>query len=78
MKRRSLVVDERLLEEAVRLLGAKTYSAAVNLALAEAVRVKKIQGLRQFFGTNIWEGNLAEMREDRTRPVSKSRKRARK
>lgn len=58
------MLDEQLLDEAVRVLGAKTYSAAVNQALKEAIRVKKVQGLRQFFGSGIWEGNLAEMRED--------------
>ena len=65
MKRTNLVLDEHLLEEAVRALGVKTYSAAVNLALAEAVRVKKVQELRQAFGQNLWEGNLSQMREDR-------------
>ena len=64
MKRTNLVLDEQLLEEAVRALGVKTYSAAVNLALAEAVRVKKVQGLRQAFGQNLWEGDLSRMRED--------------
>ena len=46
------------------MLGVKTYSAAVNLALKEVVRVRKIQGLPQFFGQGLWQGNLAEMRED--------------
>ena len=64
MKRTNLVLDEDLLEEAVRVLGVKTYSAAVNEALKEAIRIKKVQGLRQFFGSGIWEGNLSEMRED--------------
>jgi Arc/MetJ family transcription regulator len=48
MKRTNLVLDEQLLEEAVRALGVKTYSAAVNLAL----------------GKTVWEGDLSEMRED--------------
>ena len=65
MKRTNLVLDENLLEEATRALGAKTYSAAVNIALAEALRVKKVLALPGFFGTNLWEGNLSEMREDK-------------
>ena len=64
MKRTNLVLNEQLLDEAVRVLGVKTYSAAVNMALKEAIRVKKVQGLRQFFGSGIWEGDLSEMRED--------------
>jgi Arc/MetJ family transcription regulator len=67
MKRTNLVLDADILEEAVRVLGVKTYSAAVNLALKETLRVKKLQTLPQFFGQGLWEGNLAEMREDRPR-----------
>ena len=46
MKRTNLVLDEHLLEEAVRVLGVKTYSAAVNKALEEVIRRKKILGLK--------------------------------
>jgi len=67
MKRTNLVLDENLLAEAVRVLGAKTYSAAVNQALAEVIRLKKVQGLPRFFGSGIWVGDLAEMREDHPR-----------
>jgi len=64
MKRTNLVLDADLLDEATRVLGAKTYSAAVNTALAEVVRLRKIQELPQFFGQGLWQGNLSEMRED--------------
>ena len=64
MKRTNLVLDGELMEEAVNVLGVKTYSAAVNLALAEAIRAKKIQSLRGFFGQGLWQGDLSEMRED--------------
>ena len=77
MKRTNLVLDEELLETVRRVLGAKTYSAAVNMALAETLRLKKIQGLPQFFGKGLWQGDLSEMRQDRPRkPTSNSRKRA--
>jgi Arc/MetJ family transcription regulator len=66
MRRTNLVLDERLLDEATRVLGAKTYSGAVNTALEEIIRLRKIQGMAQFFGSGIWEGDLAEMRQDRT------------
>jgi Arc/MetJ family transcription regulator len=64
MKRTNLVLNAHLLEEATRSLGVKTYSAAVNLALAEILRIRKIQSLPQFFGRGLWQGNLQEMRED--------------
>ena len=61
-----------MLDEAVRVLGVKTYSAAVNAALTEAVRRKKTEGLTEFFGKGLWQGNLSEMRDD-SRPRRKSR-----
>ncbi len=75
MRRTNLVLDAQLLEKATRELGVKTYSAAVNLALKEILRIRKIQSLPQFFGSGLWEGDLSEMREDR--PRSKRRARAR-
>jgi hypothetical protein len=67
MRRTNLVLDEHLLDEATRALGAKTYSAAVNTALEEIIRLKKIQRIPEFFGSGIWEGDLAVMRNDRPR-----------
>jgi len=65
MKRTNLVLDPELLDQATHLLGVKTYSAAVNLALAEVMRLRTIQDLPRFFGQGLWQGNLQEMREDR-------------
>lgn len=65
MKRTNLVLNEELLNLATRVLGAKTYSAAVNTALEEVIRMRRIQSLPQFFGSGIWEGDLTEMRDDR-------------
>ena len=73
MRRTNLVLNEQLLETATRVLGAKTYSAAVNTALEEVIRLKKIEQVPAFFGSGIWEGDLAAMREDRPR-ISKRRK----
>jgi Arc/MetJ family transcription regulator len=79
MKRTNLVLKEDLLEEATRILGAKTYSAAVNLALEEVLRMRRIQSLPRFFGQGLWSGDLAAMREDRPRahsPAKPRRKRS--
>jgi hypothetical protein len=59
-----------MLEEATKVLGAKTYSAAVNQALEEIVNIRKIQNLQQFFGKDLWDGDLAEMREDKPEAAS--------
>ena len=64
MKRTNLVLDERLLVQATQVLEAKTYSAAVNTALEEVIRMRKIQSIPHFFGSGIWEGDLSKMRED--------------
>ena len=73
MKRTNLVLDEQLLAEATRVLAARTYSAAVNVALEEVIRMRKIQGIPSYFGSGIWDGELPEMREDR--PKRKGRRR---
>ena len=67
MKRTNLVLDDVLLDEAVNSFGMKTYSATVNYALKEVLRLRKIQGLTDFFGKGLWQGDLSEMREDRPR-----------
>jgi len=74
MMRTNLVLDRELLEEATRSLGVKTYSAAVNTALAEVLRIRKLQGLTRFFGQCLWEGDLSEMREDRPRHRARKRR----
>ncbi|MEX2263526.1 MAG: type II toxin-antitoxin system VapB family antitoxin [Bryobacteraceae bacterium] len=76
MKRTNLVLNEDLLEQATRILGVKTYSATVNQALAEVLRIRKIQSLAGFFGQDLWQGDLSEMREDR-RPGQPRKKKTR-
>ena len=61
----------------MRELGVKTYSAAVNLALAEALRRRRAMALRQYFGGGYWEGDLSAMREDNTPPAHPSRRKPR-
>jgi len=67
MKRTNLVLDEALLEEAVRVAGAKTYSGTVDLALRDFVRRAKARRILELTSSGLWEGNLARMREDQSR-----------
>ena len=76
MKRTNLVLDEKLLEEARVLLGARTYSETVNKALDEAVRIVKIRRIPQFFGKGLWIGDLSEMRDDKPRRPRRKKKAA--
>jgi Arc/MetJ family transcription regulator len=64
MRRTNLVLDERLLEEAVRVSGETTYSATVNLALAELVRRAKAGHILELADSDLWDGDLAQMRAD--------------
>jgi Arc/MetJ family transcription regulator len=66
MKRTNLVLDVELLKEATRLSGERTYSAAVNRALLEYVRRVRAGRILELAGRGRWEGNLSEMRRDRT------------
>ncbi len=63
MKRTNLVLDEALLEEATRLSGEKTYSAAVQRALQDFVRRSKARRILELRGSGMWEGRLEEMRD---------------
>jgi Arc/MetJ family transcription regulator len=58
------MLDEEILEEALRLGGARTYSATVNRALEDYVRRIKAGRILELRGSGLWRGDLAEMRRD--------------
>lgn len=73
MRRTTIMVDQELLEQVTRMLGEKSYSAAINFALAETLRQAKLKELWSFVGSGVWEGDLSAMRSDRVEsPSSKS------
>ena len=65
MKRTNLVLDAEVLDEATRLSGEKTYSAAVMRALEDFVRRAKARQILELRGSGLWEGDLGAMRRDR-------------
>lgn len=65
MKRTNLVLDEALLDEAVRVSGERTYSRAVERALQDFVRRAKARRILDLAGSGLWEGDLPTVREDR-------------
>lgn len=81
MKRTNLVLDEALLEEAVRLSGERTYSRTVERALSEFVRRARAGRILELAGSGAWEGDLGGMRGDavvRERPgIYRTRSRTR-
>jgi len=72
MVRKNLVLDERVLEEAVRLSGERTYSGVVQRALGDYVRRIRARRILTLGGTGLWQGDLAEMRRDRPRRRARS------
>lgn len=78
MKRTNLLLNEAFLEKATQVLGAKTYSEAVNLALEETIKLYHIRQLASLTGTNIWDGDLAEMRGGDKAPAQTKSKRRKK
>jgi Arc/MetJ family transcription regulator len=65
MKRTNIVLDEKVVEEAIRFTGLKTQKDVVDFALRELVRRQKIARLQDLEGKIDWEGDLAEMRASR-------------
>ena len=73
MKRTNVVLDEHLLEEAVRVSGERTYARTIERALEEMVRRAKAYSIDQLAGSGLWVGNLSEMRNDHA-PVARERR----
>ena len=72
MKRTNLVLDSDLLEEAKRLSGERTYSKTVDRALQDFVRRARAGRILELAGSGLWEGDLAEMRDDRPRATPRA------
>lgn len=68
MKRMNLVLDERILEETRQVLGLKTWSEVVNLALKELLRQTTFARIDAYARSGIWEGDLGQTRGDGIAP----------
>lgn len=73
MKRTNLVLDEHVLEEAVRVSGERTYSATVDRALQDFVRRARARSILTLGGRGLWQGTLSVVRNDR--PATKRSRR---
>lgn len=62
--RTNIVIDDTLMEEALRLTGLKTKREAVELGLRTVLRLKRQEKIRQFRGKLAWDGDLDAMRTD--------------
>ena len=60
--RTNIVIDDKLMADALRATGLKTKKEAVELGLKLLVKRQKQQAIRNLRGKITWEGNLDEMR----------------
>ena len=62
--RTNIVIDDKLMRDAINATGAKTKREAVELGLRTLIRLEKQQRIRGFRGKLRWQGELDEMRTD--------------
>jgi Arc/MetJ family transcription regulator len=66
MSRTNIVVDDDLLQKAVKITGAKSKRQVVQIALERLVlQGDRVKALLKLKGKLKWEGDLASMRKNR-------------
>jgi len=63
--RTNIVIDDKLMRDALRASGLKTKREAVEEGLRTLLRLKRQAEIRNFRGKLGWKGDLDEMRGDR-------------
>ena len=63
--RTNIVIDDKLMNETLRLTGLKTKREAVELGLKTLLRLLQQEEIRGFRGKLDWQGNLEQMRTDK-------------
>ena len=61
--RTNVVIDDRLMEECLRLTGVATKREVVELGLLALLRVTKQRQIRRARGKLQWQGDLQAMRD---------------
>ncbi|MCZ7600690.1 MAG: type II toxin-antitoxin system VapB family antitoxin [Gammaproteobacteria bacterium] len=62
--RTNIVIDDKLMADAIRATGAKSKREAVELGLKTLVRLKKQERIRGYRGKLQWTEDLEKMRTD--------------
>jgi Arc/MetJ family transcription regulator len=60
--RTNIVIDDRLMRDALKATGLKTKKEAVELGLQTLVQLRQQADIRKLRGKLKWEGNLKESR----------------
>ena len=67
--RTNIVIDDRLMQQAMQATGLSTKKSVVEAGLHLLIQVKAQTGLRRLRGKVSWEGNLDDMRQGRSATV---------
>lgn len=62
--RTNIVIDDKLMAEALRVTGASTKREVVELGLRALIQLKQQERIRGFRGKLRWTGELERMRTD--------------
>jgi Arc/MetJ family transcription regulator len=62
--RTNIVIDDSLMDQAMRASGVKTKREAVELGLKTLLRLREQEDIRRFRGKLAWSGDLEAMRTD--------------
>ncbi len=62
--RTDIVIDDNLLDDAIKLTGAKTKKEAIELGLRTLIALKKQENIKKFRGKLNWEDDLSQLRTD--------------
>lgn len=62
--RTNIVIDDKLMEQALKATGLKTKKDVVEQGLKLLVKRKNQQSIRSLRGQITWEGDLDEMRKN--------------
>ncbi len=68
--RTNIVIDNGLMQRAIKATGLSTKKAVVEEGLRLLIKLKEQEGIRRLRGKIEWEGNLSTMRESRIKAAS--------
>lgn len=63
--RTNIVIDDKLMKDALRVTGLKTKREAVEQGLRTLLRLRQQEEIRRFRGKLNWQGDLDAMRTDK-------------
>jgi Arc/MetJ family transcription regulator len=63
--RTNIVIDDKLMQDVMRVTGIPTKREAVELGLRTLLRLRRQESIRRLRGKLEWQGDLDAMRKDK-------------